>query len=404
VATIEYRNLRKVFPGGSVAVDDLNLTLADGEFLVLVGPSGSGKTTVLRITAGLEEASAGEVMIGETVVNGVAPMDRDIAMVFQNYALYPHMTVYENMAFALKRHKVRKGDIKPRVEAAAQMLGIEDLLRRKPAQLSGGQRQRVAMGRAIVREPAAFLMDEPLSNLDAKLRVEMRAYLAALHQRLETTTLYVTHDQTEAMTMGDRVAVMRDGRLQQVDRPQALYDRPVNVFVAGFVGSPAMNLVRSPLIAYGDALAVRLDGKELRLPDTLLARRPRLRTYAGKSVIVGVRPEDIEDAAFVPGANGSSLDVRVSLAEPMGAEVIAYFPVAAEPVAATASVVAARGGDPQDDAAELLQKVRGREAGEVILTARLNTRTLAGAGRALRVAVDVDRLHFFDPTTEEAIW
>ncbi|MFL5967244.1 MAG: ABC transporter ATP-binding protein [Gaiellaceae bacterium] len=403
MATIQYRSLRKVFDGGSVAVDDLDLEITDGEFLVLVGPSGSGKTTVLRITAGLEEATRGEVMIGGSVVNGVPPMDRNIAMVFQNYALYPHMNVYANMAFGLKRHKVPKRVIKPRVEAAAQMLGIEDLLERKPAQLSGGQRQRVAMGRAIVREPDAFLMDEPLSNLDAKLRVEMRAYLAALHQRLGTTTLYVTHDQTEAMTMGDRVALMRDGTLQQIDRPQTLYDRPVNVFVAGFVGSPAMNLVRSPLLSGAGGLSVRLGGKELRLPETLLARRPGLRAYAGKTVIVGVRPEDIEDAAFVSSANGSSLDVRVSLAEPMGAEVIAYFPVAAEPVAATASVVAAR-GDEQVDTAQLLQKVRGRESDEVIVTARLNTRTRAGAGQPLRVVVDVDRLHFFDPTTEEAIW
>jgi multiple sugar transport system ATP-binding protein len=404
MATIAYRNLRKVFDGGSVAVDDLTLEIGDGEFVVLVGPSGSGKTTVLRVTAGLDEPTSGEVLIGEGVVNGVPPMDRNIAMVFQNYALYPHMTVYENMAFGLKRHGVRKRDIKPRVMSAAQMLAIDDLLTRKPAQLSGGQRQRVAMGRAIVREPDAFLMDEPLSNLDAKLRVEMRAYLAALHQRLETTTLYVTHDQTEAMTMGDRVAVMHDGKLQQVDRPQALYDRPVNLFVAGFVGSPAMNLVRSTITESGGTLAIRLGGKDLHLPEPLLARRPALRGYVGKTVIVGVRPEDIEDAAFVPSANGSLLDVRVSLAEPMGAEVIAYFPIEAEPVAPTASVVAARGGEPDDDAAQLLQKVRGREGGDVIVTARLNTRTRAGAGQPLRVAVDLERLHFFDPTTEEAIW
>jgi multiple sugar transport system ATP-binding protein len=293
--------------------------------------------------------------------------------------------------------------IAERVGETAQMLGIDDLLKRKPAQLSGGQRQRVAMGRAIVREPDAFLMDEPLSNLDAKLRVEMRAYLSALHQRLRTTTLYVTHDQTEAMTMGDRVAVMRDGALQQVDRPQALYDRPVNLFVAGFVGSPAMNLMRSPLLETAGGLAVLLGGKELHLPDTLLARRPGLRSYAGKTVIVGVRPEDIEDAAFVASANGSALDVQVSLAEPMGAEVIAYFPVAGEPVASTATVVAAR-GDADEDAAGLLQKIRGAHAGEVILTARLNTRTRAGAGQPLRVAVDVDRFHFFDAETEEAIW
>src|SRR5919201_2062791 len=267
MAEIQFVGLRKVFDGGSVAVDDLNLEIADGEFLVLVGPSGSGKTTVLRITAGLEDATAGDVLIGGSVVNQVPPMDRNIAMVFQNYALYPHMTVRANMAFGLKLHKVRKPAIRKRVESAAHSLGIEDLLERKPAQLSGGQRQRVAMGRAIVREPDAFLMDEPLSNLDAKLRVEMRAYLATLHQRLRTTTLYVTHDQTDAMTMGDRVAVMRDGRVQQVDSPQVLYERPANLFVAGFIGSPAMNLVRSAVTSENGAVSARLGPHELPLPD-----------------------------------------------------------------------------------------------------------------------------------------
>src|SRR3954447_16810185 len=251
MARIDFKELTKTFPGGTRAVDELDLEIGDGEFMVVVGPSGSGKTTVLRIAAGLEEATSGEVWIGNERVNDFPPMDRNIAMVFQSYALYPHMTVYENMAFGLKLHGLKKREIEPRVTAAAEMLGIGDLLKRKPAQLSGGQRQRVAMGRAIVREPDAFLMDEPLSNLDAKLRVEMRAYLATLHQRLRTTTLYVTHDQTEAMTMGDRVAVMRDGQIQQVDRPQALYERPVNLFVAGFIGSPAMNLVRSKLTADG---------------------------------------------------------------------------------------------------------------------------------------------------------
>src|ERR671929_1628573 len=247
MAELGFQGVTKVFDGGTVAVDSVDLTIGDGEFLVFVGPSGSGKTTLLRMTAGLEEVSDGEIAIGGDVVNRLHPMDRDIAMVFQSYALYPHMSVYDNMAFGLKLHKQPKAEIKERVGRAARTLGIDDLLKRKPAQLSGGQRQRVAMGRAIVREPAAFLMDEPLSNLDAKLRVEMRAYLAALHQRLGTTTLYVTHDQTEAMTMGDRVAVMRDGKLQQVDAPQALYDRPANLFVAAFIGSPSMNLLRGHL-------------------------------------------------------------------------------------------------------------------------------------------------------------
>src|SRR5436305_3784195 len=281
MAELEFRNLRKVFPGGAVAVESLDLVVADGEFLVLVGPSGSGKTTVLRMAAGLERATSGDVLIGGEVVNDVAPPDRDIAMVFQTYALYPHMTVYDNMAFGLKLHGVKKNEIRPRVMSAAKMLELDELLKRKPAQLSGGQRQRVAMGRAIVREPDAFLMDEPLSNLDAKLRVEMRSYLASLHQRLRTTTLYVTHDQTEAMTMGDRVAVMSAGRLQQVDRPQALYDRPVNLFVAGFIGSPAMNLVYSRLTARDGGVYARLGETELRLPDGLPARRPALRSLVG---------------------------------------------------------------------------------------------------------------------------
>ena len=403
MAEIEYRNLRKVFEGGTVAVEDLSLEIEDGEFMVLVGPSGSGKTTVLRITAGLDDATAGDVLIGGNVVNNVPPMDRNIAMVFQNYALYPHMTVYDNLGFGLKRHGVKKHVIRERVQSTAQMLGIEDLLKRKPAQLSGGQRQRVAMGRAIVREPEAFLMDEPLSNLDAKLRVEMRAYLSTLHQRLRTTTLYVTHDQTEAMTMGDRVAVMRDGRIQQVDRPQVLYERPANLFVAGFIGSPAMNLVRSRLTREDGAVYVRLGDTKLRVPDSVLARRQRLRDHVGEELIIGIRPEDIEDAAFVPSANGFALDVRVSLAEPMGAEVIAHFPIAAESVADSETVLAARGGDDDEDAGRLLQLARGRAADEVVLTARLNTRSRAQSGAPLRVAVDVERLHFFDPATEEAV-
>jgi multiple sugar transport system ATP-binding protein len=326
-------------------------------------------------------------------------MDRNIAMVFQTYALYPHMTVYENLAFGLKRHGVKMAEIRKRVGSAAQMLGIEDLLKRKPAQLSGGQRQRVAMGRAIVREPAAFLMDEPLSNLDAKLRVEMRAYLSTLHQRLRTTTLYVTHDQTEAMTMGDRVAVMRDGRVQQVDRPQLLYERPANLFVAGFIGSPAMNLVRSRLTRDNGQVCVVLGERSLPVPERVLAARSGLRDYVDTDLILGIRPENIEDAAFLPAGDGAAFDIRVSLAEPMGAEVIAHFPIAAQAVDDTDSIAAARGGDDDEDAGRLLQLARGRDDGEVVLTARLNTRTRAASGEPLRVAVDVERLHFFDPET-----
>jgi multiple sugar transport system ATP-binding protein len=396
VAEVEFRALRKVFDGGSIAVEGLDLRIADGEFLVLVGPSGSGKTTVLRMAAGLEAPTSGDVLIAGEVVNDVPPTDRNIAMVFQSYALYPHMTVFANMAFGLKLHHVKKDAIRPRVHAAAKMLGIDDLLARKPSQLSGGQRQRVAMGRAIVREPDAFLMDEPLSNLDAKLRVEMRSYLATLHQQLRTTTLYVTHDQTEAMTMGDRVAVMRDGRLQQVDRPQVLYERPVNLFVAGFIGSPAMNLLRARLTDEGDTLSLELGGTTLNLPSSVLAERPRLADYRGADVILGIRPEDIEDAALMPSANGRRLDVRVTLAEALGAEVIAHFPLAARSASGAASLVAARGSD-----SPLLEAVA---EGDAVLTARLSPRTAARSGAQLGVYVHVERAHFFDPESEEAIW
>ncbi|HZO62790.1 MAG TPA: ABC transporter ATP-binding protein [Gaiellaceae bacterium] len=401
MARIDFKQLCKTFPGGTVAVDALDLEIADGEFMVVVGPSGSGKTTVLRIAAGLDEPTSGEVWIGDDLVNGIAPMDRNIAMVFQSYALYPHMTVYENMAFGLKLHGFRKREIEPRVHAAAQMLGIDELLKRKPGQLSGGQRQRVAMGRAIVREPDAFLMDEPLSNLDAKLRVEMRAYLATLHQRLRTTTLYVTHDQTEAMTMGDRVAVMRDGRLQQVDAPQRLYDHPVNLFVAGFIGSPAMNLVQSSLIERDGGIYAAFGPASLRIPDQVLAARPRLRGYVGRPVVVGLRPEDVEDAAFVPSANGATIDVDVSLAEAMGAELIAHFPLDARPVDAGAPLLAVASAAGDDTST---QSLLAREAGgETIVTARLNPRSAARTGQPLRVALDAERLHFFDPATEAAI-
>ncbi len=391
MAELEFRGLRKAFAGGTVAVEDFDLLIADGEFLVLVGPSGSGKTTVLRMAAGLERASSGDVLLGGEVVNDVAPPDRDIAMVFQTYALYPHMTVYDNMAFGLKLHGLKKAEIRPRVQSAAKMLELDELLKRKPSQLSGGQRQRVAMGRAIVREPAAYLMDEPLSNLDAKLRVEMRTYLAELHQRLRTTTLYVTHDQTEAMTMGDRVAVMRDGRLQQVDIPQVLYDRPANAFVAGFIGSPAMNLVQARLTAGEGIATIELGEVVLPLPRSLLARRPGLAHYAGRDVVVGIRPEDIEDASLVPSANGSSLPVRVTLAEALGSEVIAHFPLG--------GVVATAAAEVPSDA----PSVEAAPASGAVLTARLSPRSGARTGQPLRVVIDLERLHFFDPETDQAI-
>ena len=402
MAAIGYRELTKVFDDGTVAVDAFSLEIADGEFVVLVGPSGSGKTTVLRMTAGLERPTRGEVRIGEEIVNDVDPQDRNIAMVFQNYALYPHMTVYDNMGFGLRLHGMKKREIRDRVEPAAEMLGLSTLLKRKPAQLSGGQRQRVAMGRAIVREPDAFLMDEPLSNLDAKLRVEMRSYVALLHQRLRTTTLYVTHDQIEAMTMGDRVAVMRDGRLKQVAEPQELYERPVNLFVAGFIGSPAMNLLRSRLTGSDEGFSVDVGTTKLRLPESLLEERPALRGYVDRDVIVGIRPEDIEDAAFVPGANGAALDVTIALAEPMGSEVIAHFAVPGQPVVDTPTVGALLGPGEDGDAAEYLALTGGRD-GSANLTAKLTARTRARAGDAIRVAIDAAHLHFFDPETEAAI-
>src|SRR4051812_4007744 len=306
MAGITYTSVHKRFPDGTLAVDDLDLEIPDGEFMVLVGPSGSGKSTALRMLAGLEESTDGEIRIGERVVDDLEPKDRDLAMVFQSYALYPHMTVAENMGFALKMQGVDRAQIAARVQAAAAKLGIEPLLGRRPRQLSGGQRQRVALGRAIVRDPAAFLMDEPLSNLDAKLRVEMRAYLASLHQELGTTTVYVTHDQTEAMTMGDRVAVMRDGRLAQCGAPQALYDQPEDLFVAGFMGSPAMNLLEARLVAVsgGDgrptAYDVLVGEQRLRLPDAVLAARPALAAYAGRRVVIGVRPGGVAPSPHRP--------------------------------------------------------------------------------------------------------
>src|SRR3954469_16705560 len=327
MAGITYTSVHKRFPDGTLAVDDLDLEIRDGEFMVLVGPSGSGKSTALRMLAGLEESTDGEIRIGERVVDDLEPKDRDLAMVFQSYALYPHMTVAQNMGFALKMQGVDRAQIAARVQAAAAKLGIEPLLGRRPRQLSGGQRQRVALGRAIVRDPAAFLMDEPLSNLDAKLRVEMRAYLASLHQELGTTTVYVTHDQTEAMTMGDRVAVMRDGRLEQCDAPQALYDEPANVFVAGFMGAPAMSRLRARLLTDdAGAYEVAIGRQRLRLPASVLERRPGLRALAGREGIVGVGPAAGAQSPNGPVA-GRTLELDVALTEALGADVLVHADV-----------------------------------------------------------------------------
>src|SRR4029077_14529949 len=310
--------VEKAYPGGVKAVDELSLDIADGEFMVLVGPSGCGKSTALRSIAGLEDISAGTITIGDRIVNDLPPKDRDIAMVFQNYALYPHMTVEQNLAFGLQQRKTPKDEIRQRVTEVAKMLGLEEYLKRKPAALSGGQRQRVAMGRAIVREPRAFLMDEPLSNLDAKLRVSMRASLSQLHERLGVTTVYVTHDQVEAMTLGDRVCVLRDGRLQQVDTPQTLFELPVNLFVAGFIGSPAMNFVNAELVR-DDGAAVTFAGYKLPVPADVLENKPGLADYLGKQVILGIRPSDFEDATLGNASRGM-MRVTAGVTEELGSE------------------------------------------------------------------------------------
>jgi multiple sugar transport system ATP-binding protein len=396
MAGIGFRGVSKVFPGGAVAVEGLDLEVEDGEFMVFVGPSGSGKTTVLRLTAGLEELSDGEIRIGDRVVNDVHPMDRDIAMVFQNYALYPHMTVAENMGFALKLHKVRKPEIRQRVEETAGVLGISQLLKRKPGQLSGGQRQRVAMGRAIVREPAAFLMDEPLSNLDAKLRVQVRSEIQKLQHRLRTTTVYVTHDQTEAMTMGDRVAVMREGRLVQVDEPQTLYDRPTNLFVAGFIGSPAMNFLRARLSADNGSVVAEIGRSKLLLPERALPGS--VVDYTGRDVILGIRPEDVEDSSVCGPRNGRPvLEAPVTLAEPMGSELIAHCELDAPQLVTRDTVDLARdlGEEPPNGSAAPTERA--------VFTARLDSRCKAVRGHTIGLVIEPSSIYFFDPDTEVAL-
>jgi multiple sugar transport system ATP-binding protein len=391
VAEISLQQVSKVYPDGTRAVNELDLEIADGELVVLVGPSGCGKTSALRMVAGLEEVSAGTVSIGGRVVNDLLPKDRDIAMVFQNYALYPHMTVYDNMAFGLRHHGVPKQVIDERVSAAARTLGLEEQLRKKPRTLSGGQRQRVAMGRAIVREPQAFLMDEPLSNLDAKLRVEMRAEILRLQRDLAVTTIYVTHDQTEAMTMGDRVAVLWQGVLQQADGPQHLYDHPANLFVAEFIGSPAMNLVEATLGREDGALVTRFGDQSLRVGDTLATARPGLAAYVGRELILGFRPEDIEDASLGRGrAPGTTLTIVPDLRENVGSEVYVHFVLDVPPVR-RAEVAAAIDGD---HGAQTSPTPGARP-----FVCRLSRETSAREGERLTVSVDPNRLHFFDPQT-----
>ena len=385
MAQVVLDNVSKVYPNGFQAVTDLSLSIDDGEFLVLVGPSGCGKSTALRMIAGLEEISGGVLRIGERVVNDVEPKDRDIAMVFQNYALYPHMTVYDNIGFALKLARLPKHEIDERIRDAARILELEDNLDSKPAQLSGGQRQRVAMGRAIVRQPSAFLMDEPLSNLDAKLRVQMRAEIAGLQRDLGVTTFYVTHDQVEAMTMGDRVAVIKDGMLQQVDTPQKLYDRPENVFVAAFIGSPSMNLFEGVFDLEGSAGKVHVGSQTLSVPANVLAARPALRGHDGRTVVFGLRPEDLDDAAIDTRPDEQCLTSTVSLIEALGSEILVH-------VGLEGTVVDS--GDP--DAVD--------ELSDATVVGRFSPRSQVRIGDAVKISVDTSRMSFFDADSHLAIW
>jgi multiple sugar transport system ATP-binding protein len=389
VASVTLEGIDKIYPNGFQAVHGLDLEIQEGEFLVLVGPSGCGKSTALRMIAGLEEISGGTLRIGDRVVNDIPPRDRDIAMVFQNYALYPHMSVYDNIGFALKLRKVPKEEIDRRVNEAAKILELEENLGRKPGQLSGGQRQRVAMGRAIVRQPAAFLMDEPLSNLDAKLRVQMRAEIGRIQRTLGVTTVYVTHDQVEAMTMGDRVVVLKAGELQQVDEPQALYDRPDNIFVAAFIGSPSMNLLDSHIVDKEGGPVVQIGSQEVVLGDTVFTQRPALRGYVGKPVVVGIRPEDLDDASLSPDVPADRhIQIGVELVESLGSEVLVHFSIDAN---------AATTGDP-----DVLDEVG--TAGTTMCVAKLEPRSGIRLGDTATLAVHTERLHFFDLDTGMAIW
>jgi multiple sugar transport system ATP-binding protein len=393
MAAVTFVDVAKVYPDGTRAVDDFDLEIADGEFMVLVGPSGCGKTTALRMVAGLEDISEGTLRIGDRVVNHVPSRDRDIAMVFQSYALYPHLNVYDNIAFGLKLRGTKKDEIEERVQEAARVLGLEEYLQRKPRALSGGQRQRVAMGRAIVREPSAFLMDEPLSNLDAKLRVQMRAEISELQRSLGVTTIYVTHDQVEAMTMGDRVAVMRKGVLQQVEEPQVLYDRPLNLFVGGFIGSPAMNMLDATLESENGGLVAVAGSQRVALSQEILSQHEALRAYAGRQVVLGIRPEDLEDATLssdqLPRLTGT-----VRLREALGSEVMVHLEVDARPA--------------ETDETRELAHDRGEQAHrgseKAVVVGRFSPRTRVREGDAVEAAVETRALHFFDPETGAGIY
>jgi len=400
MAGITFDDVSKIYGDDTRAVSDLNLEVHDGEFVVLVGPSGCGKTTALRMIAGLEEISEGQIRIGDRVVNNLPPRDRDVAMVFQNYALYPHMTVAENIGFALRMRKVPKAEARRRIEETARIIGLVEHLDRKPRQLSGGQRQRVAMGRAIVREPQVFLMDEPLSNLDAKLRVQMRAEISRIQRQLTVTTVYVTHDQIEAMTMGDRVAVMRRGLLQQFDAPQRLYERPANLFVASFIGSPAMNILEGTLERDGDAVVCRVGTAALTVTPEVLAARPALPGYVGRAVAVGIRPEALDEPGRRNGAEGGRLRGRVHAVEALGPEQLAHVEIEARLVLVEDVL---EGLVDMEEAGDLVEIKSDAGGARSVVVARLDASATVRPEDVVELAVDVRRLHFFDLESGEAI-
>ena len=391
MGAIDIKSAGKIYPNGTRALDDVSITINDGEFVVLVGPSGCGKTTLLRMVAGLEDITEGEIAIGDKTVNEVAPKDRDIAMVFQNYALYPHMSVFDNMAFSLKLRKLPKNEIEKKVKDAARTLEISELLDRKPKALSGGQRQRVAMGRAIVRNPQAFLMDEPLSNLDAKLRVQMRAELGQLHTQLQTTTLYVTHDQVEAMTMGDRVAVIRKGELQQIDTPREIYSNPKNIFVAGFIGSPSMNFVYTKIKSTKDSIELNFGDNQITYQDE---KKEKLKSFENKEIVLGIRPEAFEDGHFANQSDYSeSIKVKVSLLEQLGSDSYVHFYKDIKPVQTEAieEILADEG----EDITVLGDKTK--------FIARINPNSTVTEGEEIELKINPSKLHFFDPESGDVI-
>jgi multiple sugar transport system ATP-binding protein len=400
VASVTFDDVGKVYPDGTRAVSDMDLEIGDKEFMVLVGPSGCGKTTALRMLAGLEDITEGVIKIDDRVVNHVPARDRDIAMVFQSYALYPHLSVYENIAFGLRLRKMSKGEIDRRVREAARILALEEFLDRKPRALSGGQRQRVAMGRAIVREPKSYLMDEPLSNLDAKLRVHMRAEIASLQDKLGVTTIYVTHDQVEAMTMGDRVAVMRKGEIQQVAPPQELYEKPVNLFVGGFIGSPAMNMAEATIEQRDGKVVAIVGDQPLALDEEVVKARPALEKSVGKRVVLGIRPENLEDASLAPEIpEDRHLKGVVILREPLGSEIVAHFEVDAPPALTEDVRELAR-----DVGQESSVQAAREDESKAVMVGRFGPRSRVRNGETIDVAVDTSAVHLFDLETGEGIY